>query len=171
MIEKEAVAIFFLADYDGNIKNFFSFFQKWGHSLGDLVKNIEGIGDLITEASLELEKLRDFVGSYAHAPADSIPFLSIFTIFILSIFVGYYVVWRVTPALHSPLMAVTNALSSVIIVGGIMTCGAFDGTPLSRILGFLAVLCASINIFGGFLITHRMLGMFQKSASRPLKKS
>ena len=74
---------------------------------------------------------------------------------------GYYVVWKVTPALHSPLMAVTNAISSVIIVGALLACGPLD-VSLSKILGFMAVILASINIFGGFLITQRMLSMFKK---------
>ena len=83
------------------------------------------------------------------------------TVFILACFVGYYVVWKVTPALHAPLMSVTNAISSVIIIGAII---AVSGNMFSysKILGFCAVLLASINIFGGFLVTHRMLKMFQK---------
>ena len=84
------------------------------------------------------------------------------TVFILACFVGYYVVWRVTPALHSPLMAVTNAISSVIIVGAVIALGPLDGNPVAQTLGFLAVLCASINIFGGVIVTRRMLQMFKK---------
>lgn len=89
------------------------------------------------------------------------PFIFGLTVFILACFVGYYVVWNVTPALHSPLMAVTNAVSSVIIVGALVTAGAevFD---FSKIMGFLAVVLASINIFGGFIVTQRMLHMFKK---------
>lgn len=83
------------------------------------------------------------------------------TVFALACFVGYYVVWRVTPALHSPLMGITNAISSVIIVGAILAAGAANG-GLAGILGFLAVTLASINIFGGFIITRRMLHMFKK---------
>jgi len=88
------------------------------------------------------------------------------TIFILSIFVGYYVVWSVTPALHTPLMAVTNAISSVIIVGGLFALvssgtNTFEGS-LSKGLGFIAVLLAAVNIFGGFLVTQRMLAMYKK---------
>ena len=83
------------------------------------------------------------------------------TIFVLACFVGYYVVWRVTPALHSPLMAVTNAISSVIIVGALIATGpALFG--FSKFLGFIAVILASVNIFGGFLVTRRMLSMFKK---------
>jgi NAD(P) transhydrogenase subunit alpha len=83
------------------------------------------------------------------------------TVFVLACFVGYYVVWRVTPALHSPLMAVTNAISSVIIVGALIAVGA-SATHFSQGLGFLAVVLASINIFGGFIVTRRMLSMYKK---------
>lgn len=85
------------------------------------------------------------------------------TVFILACFVGYHVVWRVTPALHSPLMGITNAISSVIIVGGVMAVWPKDGS--FSLLGFLAVVFASINIFGGFIITRRMLSMFKKKGS------
>lgn len=83
------------------------------------------------------------------------------TVFVLACFVGYYVVWRVTPALHSPLMAITNAISSVIIVGALIAAGPADFT-FSKICGFVAVILASINIFGGFIVTRRMLAMFKK---------
>ena len=83
------------------------------------------------------------------------------TVLVLAIFVGYHVVWRVTPALHSPLMAVTNAISSVIIVGALIAAGPMD-FGFSEIMGFLAVTLASVNIFGGFIVTQRMLGMFKK---------
>jgi NAD(P) transhydrogenase subunit alpha len=89
------------------------------------------------------------------------PFIMGLTVFILACFVGYYVVWRVTPALHSPLMAVTNAISSVIIVGALVAAGS-DAFDFSKIMGFVAVTLASINIFGGFMVTHRMLHMFKK---------
>lgn len=85
------------------------------------------------------------------------------TVFVLACFVGYYVVWRVTPALHSPLMAITNAISSVIIVGALIAVGAAEG-GFSQLMGFLAVVLASINIFGGFIVTRRMLHMFKKKA-------
>ncbi|GAA4008621.1 proton-translocating transhydrogenase family protein [Sphingomonas humi] len=88
-------------------------------------------------------------------------FISILSIFVLSCFVGYYVVWSVTPALHTPLMAVTNAISSVIIVGALIASAA-AGSPASRWLGLLAVVFASINIFGGFAVTSRMLAMYKK---------
>ena len=82
------------------------------------------------------------------------------TVFVLAVFIGYYVVWRVTPALHSPLMAVTNAISSVIIVGALIAVGV--GEDVSKIFGFVAVVLASVNIFGGFIVTQRMLLMFKK---------
>ena len=85
------------------------------------------------------------------------------TVFVLACFVGYYVVWKVTPALHSPLMGITNAISSVIIVGALIAVGP-AGFTFSKILGFLAVTLASVNIFGGFIITRRMLHMFKKKA-------
>ena len=83
------------------------------------------------------------------------------TVLVLAVFVGYYVVWRVTPALHSPLMAVTNAISSVIIVGALIAAGPAD-LSAAKILGFLAVILASVNIFGGFIVTQRMLQMFRR---------
>jgi len=90
-------------------------------------------------------------------------FLSLFSIFVLSVFVGFYVVWGVTPALHSPLLAVTNAISSVIIVGGLIAAVASEGLiDLSSTMGLIAVLLASVNIFGGFMVAQRMLAMFKK---------
>jgi len=83
------------------------------------------------------------------------------TVFVLAVFVGYHVVWRVTPALHSPLMSITNAISSVIIVGALIAAGT-GAYGFSEIMGFLAVVLASINIFGGFLVTQRMLSMFKR---------
>jgi NAD(P) transhydrogenase subunit alpha len=93
----------------------------------------------------------------------AIPFVSTFTVFVLAIFVGYYVVWSVTPALHTPLMAVTNALSGIIIVGAMLQVVPINTTQITAtsILGAIAVLLASINIFGGFAVTDRMLDMFK----------
>ena len=88
-------------------------------------------------------------------------FVSQLSIFVLAIFVGYYVVWSVTPALHTPLMAVTNAISSVIIVGAIIAVG-LEEMSLSKTLGFVAMVLAAINIFGGFTVTQRMLAMYKK---------
>jgi len=89
------------------------------------------------------------------------PFLFLLTIFLLACFVGYYVVWNVTPALHSPLMGVTNAISSVIVVGAILATG-LGGSIAAKAFGFLAVTLASVNIFGGFLVVRRMLAMFRR---------
>ena len=89
------------------------------------------------------------------------PFIFRLSIFVLSIFVGYYVVWSVTPSLHTPLMSVTNAISSVIIVGAIIAASNVN-FELSNIFGFVAILLAAINIFGGFLVTQRMLKMYKK---------
>jgi len=91
------------------------------------------------------------------------PFVFFFTVFVLAVFVGYHVVWRVTPALHSPLMSVTNAVSSVIIVGALIAAGP-AGFSLSKVMGFVAVVLASVNIFGGFIVTQRMLQMFKKKS-------
>jgi NAD(P) transhydrogenase subunit alpha len=95
------------------------------------------------------------------------PFIFRLSIFVLAVFVGYYVVWSVTPALHTPLMSVTNAISSVIVVGALLAVGvalvADDAGPVwARTLGFVALTFASVNIFGGFLVTKRMLAMFQR---------
>jgi len=95
------------------------------------------------------------------------PFIFQFSIFVLAVFVGYYVVWSVTPALHTPLMSVTNAISSVIVVGallavGVEVAGSGEGAWWARALGFVALVLAAVNIFGGFLVTQRMLAMYQK---------
>ena len=96
------------------------------------------------------------------------PIIYLLSIFVMAVFVGYYVVWSVTPALHTPLMSVTNAISSVIIVGAVIAIGieGFDSsvnTTVTRWLGFGAIILASINIFGGFLVTQRMLAMYRKN--------
>ncbi len=97
--------------------------------------------------------------SAAESGAD--PFVFAFTVFVLAVFVGYHVVWNVTPALHTPLMSVTNAISSIIIVGAILAAGPAE-TNLATVLGLIAVGLVSVNIFGGFLVTQRMLAMFRK---------
>jgi NAD(P) transhydrogenase subunit alpha len=111
--------------------------------------------------------------SAAGAPVD--PFMFRLSIFVLAIFVGYYVVWSVTPALHTPLMSVTNAISSVIVVGALLAVGVehagdltqpSDGAVASKIFGFLALTMASVNIFGGFLVTQRMLAMYKKKEKK-----
>ena len=100
------------------------------------------------------------------------PFIFRLSIFMLSVFVGYYVVWSVTPSLHTPLMSVTNAISSVIIVGAIVAASGLTsqtGFELSNILGFVAIILAAINIFGGFLVTQRMLKMYRKKKKGKVK--
>ncbi len=100
------------------------------------------------------------------------PFVYQLMVFAMAIFVGYYVVWSVTPALHTPLMSVTNAISSVIVVGALLAVGlnlVTEGTTLAKVFGFLALVMASVNIFGGFLVTQRMLAMYKKKDS-PAKK-
>jgi NAD(P) transhydrogenase subunit alpha len=106
------------------------------------------------------------VTTVTHGAVD--PTVFRLAIFVLAIFVGYYVVWQVTPALHTPLMSVTNAISSVIVVGALLAVGVNvapalgDGPIWARVLGFIGVILASINIFGGFLVTQRMLAMYRK---------
>ena len=99
------------------------------------------------------------------AGTDVDPFVYQLMVFVISIFVGYYVVWSVTPALHTPLMSVTNAISSVIVVGALLAVGVsliVSGAALAKLFGFLALVMASVNIFGGFLVTQRMLAMYKK---------
>ncbi len=133
----------------------------------------QSLADKAAELATGLEQLAQQAGDLAHAATQMAvaqapaaagggsDFLGLFTIFVLACFVGYHVVWNVTPALHSPLMGVTNAISSVIIVGGLLAVGPalFD---FSKVMGFFAVLLASVNIFGGFIVTQRMLSMFKK---------
>ncbi len=109
------------------------------------------------------------LGAAAHAATGGAidPFVFRLSIFVLAVFVGYYVVWSVTPALHTPLMSVTNAISSVIVVGallavGVSTVGDVGHSWGARLFGFIALIFASVNIFGGFLVTSRMLAMYQK---------
>jgi NAD(P) transhydrogenase subunit alpha len=97
------------------------------------------------------------------------PFVFQFSIFVMAVFVGYYVVWSVTPALHTPQMSVTNAISTVIVVGALLAVGVqmtTSGSVLAVVLGFVALIFASINIFGGFLVTQRMLAMYQKKEKK-----
>ncbi len=101
----------------------------------------------------------ELVANQAQTGGD--PFIFLFMVFVLAVFVGFYVVWSVTPALHSPLMSVTNAISSVIIVGGLLAVGPAQ-MDFGKVMGFLAVALASVNIFGGFIVTQRMLSMFKK---------
>jgi len=107
------------------------------------------------------EQARLAAAAAAPVIAAAEPFLFLLTIFLLACFVGYYVVWNVTPALHSPLMGVTNAISSVIVVGAILATGLGDSIA-AKVFGFFAVALASVNIFGGFLVVRRMLAMFRR---------
>ena len=122
---------------------------------------------MITLSILAQLDLATIGSGAAHAASDiADPFVFRLSIFVLAVFVGYYVVWSVTPALHTPLMSVTNAISSVIVVGALLAVGVElaggAGPVWARLLGFLALVLASVNIFGGFLVTQRMLGMYQK---------
>ncbi len=128
----------------------------------------ESTEELATQLKQLSEKASEIAAETSQSIASDVahgqPFLITgITVFILACFVGYYVVWRVTPALHSPLMGITNAISSVIIVGAIMAVVPFGAG--FNLIGFLAVIFASINIFGGFIITRRMLSMFKKKGS------
>jgi H+-translocating NAD(P) transhydrogenase subunit alpha len=108
-------------------------------------------------------------GALAAGGGDVGPFVYQFTVFVIAIFVGYFVVWSVTPALHTPLMSVTNAISSVIVVGALLAVGVAliaVGTAWAKLFGFLALIMASVNIFGGFLVTQRMLGMYKKKETK-----
>ena len=118
-----------------------------------------------------VEQIADGAGAIAHVASGGAidPFIFRLSIFVLAIFVGYDVVWSVTPALHTPLMSVTNAISSVIVVGALLAVAveASDmvaGTGWARTFGFIALVLASVNIFGGFLVTQRMLAMYKKKA-------
>ena len=122
-------------------------------------------GELAGNAQMLANQLRDLAQTLTLATQQSAqpgtPFVFELTVFALAVFVGYYVVWRVTPALHSPLMSVTNAVSSVIIVGALIAAGPV-GISFAKIMGFVAVTLAAVNIFGGFIVTQRMLQMFQR---------
>ena len=116
-----------------------------------LEKAQEHLQDLTTQVNMVLNS----------ASTGNNEFMFLLTVFILACFVGYYIIWKVTPALHSPLMSVTNAVSSVIIVGALIAAGPADFS-VSKIFGFSAVFLASVNIFGGFAVTERMLALFKK---------
>ncbi len=117
----------------------------------------------------QLDIIAAATGGAMHAVTDAAvdPFVFQLSIFVLAVFVGYFVVWSVTPALHTPLMSVTNAISSVIVVGALLAVGVpllagVSGPIWARVLGFVALVFASVNIFGGFLVTQRMLAMYKK---------
>ncbi len=125
------------------------------HEIVELSDQIKQNSDLLVQKVIEL--------SYLSANGGGVsPFVFGLAVFILACFVGYFVVWKVTPALHTPLMAVTNAISGVIVVGAIIALGSAKDFSLISILSFIAIVIASVNIFGGFLVTWRMLEMFKK---------
>lgn len=130
---------------------------------GEAAKIASQTQDLAVHLKNLAQQITDLAAQTPMSTPESghMPFVALLTIFALACFVGYYVVWRVTPALHSPLMAVTNGISSVIIVGALIAAGPADFS-FSQIMGFVAVALASVNIFGGFLVTYRMLSMFKK---------
>ncbi|MBU6338732.1 MAG: NAD(P) transhydrogenase subunit alpha [Rickettsiales bacterium] len=126
------------------------------------LEEIIELSDQITKNSdLLVSKIAEISVMSAHGGGVD-PFIFGLTIFVLACFVGYFVVWKVTPALHTPLMAVTNAISGVIVVGAIIALGSAKGFSLVAVISFIAIVIASINIFGGFLVTWRMLQMFKK---------
>jgi len=123
----------------------------------DLATRLQELSE--SAADLAMQASQALSNSGAHGEPY---FVMGLTVFVLACFVGYHVVWSVTPALHSPLMGVTNAISSVIIVGAVIATGVVEASGFSKLLGFMAVVLASVNIFGGFIITRRMLHMFKK---------
>ena len=139
-----------------------------------LLERAQAAADAARQAADAAQSYADQIGHAAGAAAHVAsngaidPFVFRIAIFALACFVGYYVVWSVTPALHTPLMSVTNAISSVIVVGALLSVGVDasgignDGPLWARVFGFIALMLASVNIFGGFLVTERMLGMYKK---------
>ncbi len=137
-------------------------------TLGNLAADQQKLADMAKSLAAQASQL---VSAQAESGAGGHSFfITGLTVFVLACFVGYYVVWRVTPALHSPLMAVTNAVSSVIIVGALLAAGPLEMTE-SKWMGLGAVVLASINIFGGFIVTERMLAMYKKKADPKSPKS
>jgi NAD(P) transhydrogenase subunit alpha len=138
----------------------------------ELAQQVTNLQAALRSLTAEADRLAAETANFASGAADAAPaaghsfFITGLTVFALACFVGYYVVWRVTPALHSPLMSVTNAVSSVIIVGALIATGATAGFTFSTALGFLAVMLASVNIFGGFIVTQRMLAMYKKKQKK-----
>jgi len=138
----------------------------------EAAERAQASADLAREAAANAQayadQIADAAGAALHGASGGVidPFVFRLAIFVLAVFVGYYVVWSVTPALHTPLMAVTNAISSVIVVGALLAVGVDlaggSGPWWARGFGFVALVLASINIFGGFLVTQRMLGMYKK---------
>jgi H+-translocating NAD(P) transhydrogenase subunit alpha len=135
--------------------------------LDQTVANLKAAAEAAAKAAQAAQIYSDQLAVAASAGTGGAidPFVFRLAIFALAVFVGYYVVWSVTPALHTPLMSVTNAISSVIVVGALLSVGvaAVDsGSVFARFVGFLALILASVNIFGGFMVTERMLAMYKK---------
>lgn len=128
-----------------------------------LDKALDGLDQAVAAVREAGGQLSENTAQVLHAVSGGVidPFIFQLAIFVLAIFVGYYVVWAVTPALHTPLMAVTNAISSVIVVGALLAVG-LSASGLAGTFGFIALVLASVNIFGGFLVTQRMLAMYKK---------
>ena len=136
-------------------------------SLDQTIAKLQAAADAAARAAHNAQAYADQLAATASAGTGGAidPFVFRLAIFALAVFVGYYVVWSVTPALHTPLMSVTNAISSVIVVGALLSVGvaAIDsGSAFARIVGFIALILASVNIFGGFMVTERMLAMYKK---------
>jgi H+-translocating NAD(P) transhydrogenase subunit alpha len=136
-------------------------------NLDAAIAKLRAATDAAQQAAQSAHAYADQISAAAHAASGGAidPFVFRLAIFALAVFVGYYVVWSVTPALHTPLMSETNAISSVIVVGALLSVGvaAVDsGSTFARIVGFIALILASVNIFGGFLVTERMLAMYKK---------
>lgn len=136
----------------------------------------ETLQDQVQKLTTQIDALKEQINALGASAAEAVAnaaqhvpaithtgdfFFDALTVLILAGFVGYYVIWNVTPALHAPLMGITNAISSVIIVGALIAAGPAEGGT-SKILGFIAIVLASVNIFGGFVVTNRMLSMFKK---------
>jgi NAD(P) transhydrogenase subunit alpha len=131
------------------------------------IEKLRAAADAARQAAQAAQAYSDQLAAAGHVASGGAidPFVFRLAIFALAVFVGYYIVWSVTPALHTPLMSETNAISSVIVVGALLSVGvaAVDsGSGFARFVGFIALILASINIFGGFLVTERMLAMYKK---------
>jgi NAD(P) transhydrogenase subunit alpha len=136
-------------------------------NLDATIAKLKAAADAAEEAARAAQNYADQLAAAGHAASGGAinPFVFQFAIFAMAVFVGYYVVWSVTPALHTPLMSVTNAISSVIVVGALLSVGVGgvdSGSNVARLVGFVALILASVNIFGGFLVTERMLAMYKK---------
>ena len=136
-------------------------------NLDEALMKLRAATEAAQQAARSVQAYGDQIAAAGHAATGGTidPFVFRLAIFALAVFVGYYVVWSVTPALHTPLMSETNAISSVIVVGALLSVGvaAVDsGSVFARVVGFIALILASVNIFGGFLVTERMLAMYKK---------